>query len=64
MVEEIIVTGRAAEKSAREFAAGVERSKYYDKPKTPDPVRHVYVTTVAEKQRLENKQLELYPMEP
>lgn len=47
-----------------EFDAGVERSKYYYEPKTPDPVRHVYVTTVAEKQRLEEKQLQLYAMEP
>lgn len=65
MVGEITVTDRAAEKIEMcEFDAGVERSKYYYEAKTLAPVPHAYVTTVAEKQRLEGKQLELYEIEP
>lgn len=43
-----------------EFDEGVEVSKYFYEPKAPDAVKGFYVTTVAEKQRLEEKQLELY----
>jgi ferredoxin len=43
-----------------EFDEGVEVSKYFYEPKALDAVKGYYVTTVAEKQRLEEKQLELY----
>jgi ferredoxin len=43
-----------------EFDEGVEVSKYFYEPKALDTVKGFYVTTVAEKQRLEEKQLELY----
>lgn len=43
-----------------EFDEGVEVSKYFYEPKAPDAVKGFYITTVAEKQRLEEKQLELY----
>ena len=35
-------------------------SKYFYEPKALDAVKGVYVTNAAEKQRLEEKQLELY----
>lgn len=43
-----------------EFDEGVETSKYFYEAKAPDTVKGVYVTTAAEKQHLEEKQLELY----
>jgi hypothetical protein len=42
-----------------EFEGG-ERSKYFYEPKALDAVKGVYVTNAVEKQRLEEKQLELY----
>jgi hypothetical protein len=43
-----------------EFDEGVELSKYFYEPKALDAVKSVYVTNAAAKQRLEEKQLELY----
>jgi len=43
-----------------EFDEGVERSKYFYEPKALDAVKGVYLTNAVEKQRLEEKQLELY----
>jgi hypothetical protein len=43
-----------------EFDEGVEVSKYFYESKALDVVKGVYVTTALEKQRLEEKQLELY----
>jgi hypothetical protein len=43
-----------------EFDEGAERSKYFYEPKALDAVKGVYVTNAVEKQRLEEKQLELY----
>jgi hypothetical protein len=43
-----------------EFDAGVELSKYFYEPKALDAVKGVYVTNAAEKQPLEEKQLDLY----
>jgi hypothetical protein len=38
----------------------MESSKYFYEPKALDGVKGVYVTNAVEKQRLEEKQLELY----
>lgn len=43
-----------------EFDEGAERSKYFYEPKALDAVKGVYVTNAVQKQRLEEKQLELY----
>jgi hypothetical protein len=43
-----------------EFDEGVELSKYFYEAKALDAVKGVHVTTTAEKQRMEEKQLELY----
>ena len=43
-----------------EFDEGAEVSKYFYEPKALDGVNGLYVTTALEKQRLEEKQLELY----
>lgn len=43
-----------------EFDEGVELSKYCYEPKALDAAKGVYVTNAAQKQRLEEKQLELY----
>jgi hypothetical protein len=43
-----------------EFDEGVEVSKYFYEAKALDAVKGFYVTTVAEQQRLEERQLELY----
>jgi hypothetical protein len=43
-----------------EFVEGMESSKYFYEPKALDGVKGVYVTNAVEKQRLEEKQLELY----
>ena len=38
----------------------MERSKYFYEPQALDALKGVYVTNAVEKQRLEEKQLELY----
>ena len=43
-----------------EFDEGAELSKYFYEPKALEVVKGVYVTNAVEKQRLEEKQLELY----
>ena len=43
-----------------EFDEGAERSKYFYEPEKIDAVNGVYVMDAAEKQRLEEKQIELY----
>jgi ferredoxin len=43
-----------------EFDAGVEVSKYFYEPKEIETANGVYVTSAAEKKRLEEKQGELY----
>lgn len=45
-----------------ECHVGVDRPRH--DAKALDPARHAFVTTVAEKQRLVGKQLELYEVEP
>ena len=46
-----------------EFDEGVERSKYFYESKALDAAQGVYVTNAVEKQRLEEKQFELYETE-
>jgi hypothetical protein len=43
-----------------EFDEGVDVSRYFYEAKALDAAKGVYVTTALEKQRLEEKQLELY----
>ena len=43
-----------------EFDDGMESSKYFHESRALDGVKGVYVTNALEKQRLEEKQLELY----
>jgi ferredoxin len=47
-----------------EFDEGVERSRYFYEPKALHSVKGVYVTNAVEKQRLEEKQLDLYEISP
>jgi len=47
-----------------EFDEGVERSNYFYEPKALDAAKGVYVTNALEKRRLEEKQLELYEIDP
>ena len=46
------------------FDEGAELSKYFYQPKALDAAKGAYVTNAVERQRLEEKQLELYESGP
>lgn len=47
-----------------EFDEGAERSKYFYECKAFDAAKGVYLTNAVEKRHLEEKQLELYEIDP